>query len=428
MASELTCPKKKEYIHHLLPFTIVNRLIETMLFCYYLTTDSRHRLLRQVHRQTGEVENCSFVPWMNVTSSATLKEEIYYLYDLSINTTVITLDNAKTLVKSTLLDQISFTDKYSCCSSESYTNQDSSSASYSSSTSPGKLAFAISADEVDLEDTSGIPCNSNSMTAADDNKCTPIVGNVFLIAANAINNKSGNEAVLTFKQDILEAIQYSMDHDQFNRSPYMNVTYIGTRNTTNDGIGSGGGGWAYIPILNNAKDCFLTQVNGVITTVQNKTPDVLNTVEQQAVTLGPIGVASIVMASSLFLFALLGCWCKHCNKNRKGITDRTSTNLTTTNQKRSAVTNHNNAAVVELVSEPYTPKTESSTGSTTKGTTTTLQNFSIVESSSEDDIEIALATVPTTTTVSTKNENMTYPPIYDEASEMLLGKHITSYK
>ena len=187
----------------------------------------------------------------------------------------------------------------------------------------------------------------------------------------------------------------------------MNITYIGTRNTTNDGIGSGG-------------------VNGVITTVQNKTPDVLNTVEQQAVTLGPIGVASIVMASSLLLFALLGCWCKHCNKNRKGITDRTSTNLTTTNQKRSAVTNHNNAAVVELVSEPYTPKTESSTGSTTKGTTTTLQNFSIVESSSEDDIEIALATVPTTTTVSTKNENMEYPPIYDEASEMLIGKHITS--
>ena len=156
------------------------------------------------------------------------------------------------------------------------------------------------------------------MTAADDNKCTPIVGNVFLIAANAINNKSGNEAVLTFKQDILEAIQYSMDHDQFNRSPYMNITYIGTRNTTNDGIGSGG-------------------VNGVITTVQNKTPDVLNTVEQQAVTLGPIGVASIVMASSLLLFALLGCWCKHSNKNLKGISDRTSTNLTTTNQKRSAV-------------------------------------------------------------------------------------------
>jgi hypothetical protein len=401
-----------------------------MLFCYYLTTDSRGRLLRQVHRQTGEVESCSFVPWMNVSSSATLKEEIYYLYDLSINTTVITLDNAKTHVKSTLLDQISFTDKYSCCSSESYTNQDSSSASYSSSTSPGKLAFAISADEADLEDTSGMPCNPNSMTAADDNKCTPIVGNVFLIAANAKNNKSdstsGNEALLTFQQDITGAIQYSMDHGQFNRSPYMNVTYIGTRNTTNDGIGSNGGGWAYIPILNNAKDCFLTQVNGVITTVQNKTPSVLNTVEQQAVTLGPVGVASIVMASSLFLFALLGCWCKHCSRNRKGITDMTSANLTTTNNKRSAVTNHNDAAVVELVSEPYTPKTESSTGSTTKGTTTTLRNFSIVESGSEDDIEIALATVPTTTTVSTKNGNMTYPSIYEEASEMLTGKPTTS--
>jgi hypothetical protein len=68
------------------------------------------------------------------------------------------------------------------------------------------------------------------------------------------------------------------------------------------------------------------------------------------------------------------------------------------------------------------------TASGINGTTTTLRNLSVVESSSKDDIEIALATVPTTTTVSTTNENMTYPPIYDEASEMLRGKPIISKK
>lgn len=397
-----------------------------MLFCYFLSSGSSDRLLRQVHRQL-QTESCGSVPWMNVSSSsAAVKEEIYYLYDLSINTTVITLDNAKARVKNSLPDRISFADKYNCCSSESYTNQDpSSSTSYSSSTSPGKLAFAISADEDDLEDTSGMPCNPDSVTSEGANKCTPIVGNVFLIAPASANNSTGDEATATFKKDILEAIQYSMDHDKFNKSPYMNVTYIGTRNTTNDGAGSSGGGWAYIPILNNAKDCFLTQVNGVITTVQNKTPGVLDTVEQQAITLGPMGIASIIIASSLLLLTLLGCWCKRCSRNRKGITDTTSTVTKTNNNKRSVVTNEirqNNTSVVERIAEPYTPKTETSVGSTTIGTTT-FRSFSIVESSSEDDIEIALANVPTTTTDAlAKNQNITFPPVYDEASEMLTGE------
>ncbi len=387
---------------------------------------------------------------MNASSEFNTKKEIDYIYELSINTTAITLDSAKTKVKSNLLNSISLDkNKYICCSNKySYRALYSSS---SSSSSMGKLAFALNADEPDLEDTSGIPCSSSSSgTAAVDStdKCTPIVGNVFLLTKSS-NNKNytgGDETAAAFTADILGAIQYSMDQGKLNRSPYMNVTYVGTRNTTNSNNGVGGGGWAYIPVLNNAKDSFLNNVDGVWITVQNKTPGVLNTVQQNAppILLGPIGIATVAIASCLLLFALVGCWCKYC---------RGSNN----NDNNTQGNKSDAAGEVELTSEPSTPKTETSIVSTTQnhnnknknvtaasadtdtrikdfyGSDGILNSLSIVENVSDaDDVEVALdptssitmrdseATANTTTTLSMNNT--TFPSVYEEGSEMLRGK------
>lgn len=412
----------------------------SLLICYYSTSSSRQLLRHSRNVQEGD-SSCSSATWVNASSEFNTKKEIDYIYELSINTTAISLDSAKTKVKSNLLNNISLDkNKYICCS-----NKYSYRALYSSSSSLGKLAFALSADEPDLEDTSGIPCSSSSSgTAAVDStdKCTPIVGNVFLLtkSSNNKNNTGGDETAAAFTADILGAIQYSMDQGKLNRSPYMNVTYVGTRNTTNINNG-GGGGWAYIPILNNAKDSFIDHVDGVLTTVQNKTPGVLNTVQQNAppILLGPMGIASVVIASCLLIFALIGCWCKYCRSNN-------------------TQGNKSDGGEVELTSEPSTPKTETSIVSTTQtnnknitaasavttdkrikdfyGSDGILSSLSIVENISEDDVEIALDTNRTTTRASEATENTTttsinktvFPSVYEEGSEMLRGKSFPNSK